>query len=362
MSAGNVLAIRAGSRALARLRSHGADPADIAMVPAAAGGPKGLTLIGLDRAIFGEWLPRAPRERWLVGASIGAWRMAAACLPDPLGSLDRLVLQYCDEQNYRAKPTPAEVSVICDDIVGHLINGDAHALLSNSQYKLVVLTVRGRGPIASDYPGSAMGWALAATANTFGRRHLAKFLHRGVFASDAAAVPFFRHRFDAFANDVVPLSPENLRTALLASGSIPLILAGVNDIAGAPRGTYWDGGIIDYHLALPYASLDGLVLYPHFAEDVTPGWLDKVFRNRRATAAALDNVVMIGPTREFIADLPGRKLPDRSDFKRYGKDHAARSRDWRRAVAESERLGEAFLRWCDKPDLAMIKGFEASLN
>ncbi|HRE15173.1 MAG TPA: hypothetical protein PLD37_13345, partial [Usitatibacteraceae bacterium] len=57
-----VLSIRAGSRALERIRRHGLDPADVAVIPGAAGGPKALGLHGLDLALFGEWLPRAPRE------------------------------------------------------------------------------------------------------------------------------------------------------------------------------------------------------------------------------------------------------------------------------------------------------------
>ena len=44
----------------------------------------------------------------------------------------------------------------------------------------------------------------------------------------------------------------------------PLVLNPVVDISGAPRGNYWDGGIIDYHLHLPYERTNGLVLYPHF--------------------------------------------------------------------------------------------------
>jgi hypothetical protein len=358
----DVLAIRAGPRALERIRSHGLDPADIGIIPAAAGGPKGLALIGLDRAIFGEWLPRARRERWLIGASIGAWRMAAVTMPDPSRKLSLLAALYCDEQNYRAKPAPAEVSAICADIVARLIGDDAQALLENSNFRLAVLTVLGRGAVARDYPGSVFGWGLAATANTVARRHLAKFLHRGVFASDASRLPFFQKRFDAFSNEVVQLTSDNLRPALLASGSIPLLLAGVSDIPGAPSGTYWDGGIVDYHLALPYGEADGLVLYPHFADHIMPGWLDKFFPSRRATDAALANVVMVGPTREFMSKLPGGKLPDRSDFKRYGRDFKARSRIWRGAVAESERLGEAFMRWCEKPDPAMVRSFAERTN
>jgi hypothetical protein len=357
-AAKGVLAIRAGARALARIRSHGLDPADISLIPAAAGGPKGLALIGLDRAIFGEWLPKAPRERWLIGASIGAWRMAAACMPDPLHALDRLALLYCDDQEYRHNPPPAEVTRVCAGLVEKLIGDDAGAVLRHPQYRLAVLTVRGRGPLARGRHAAALGWGLAAVANSIGRGHLAGFLERGVFATDVASLPFFRARFDAFDNEVIPITAENLKAALLASGSIPLILEGVTAIADAPQGTYWDGGIIDYHLALPYPQADGLVLYPHFAESVTPGWLDKPFPSRRANGASLDNVVLVGPSRDFITRLPGGKLPDRSDFRRYRTDPATRSKLWKQATAESERLGEAFLRWTEKPDLSMVRGFD----
>lgn len=76
------LTLKAGHRALARIRERGLQPADVGIVPGAAGGPKALGIQGLDLAIFGEWLPRAPRERSLIGASIGSWRFASAC-PTP---------------------------------------------------------------------------------------------------------------------------------------------------------------------------------------------------------------------------------------------------------------------------------------
>ena len=47
------------------------------------------------------------------------------------------------------------------------------------------------------------------------------------------------------------------------------------------------------------------------------------------------------------------KLPDRSDFKRYGQDHQARIRDWTFAIGESERMAEALARWAEKPDLRL---------
>ena len=48
----------------------------------------------------------------------------------------------------------------------------------------------------------------------------------------------------------VALSESNLADSILATGSIPMVLSGVSDIAGAPPGIYRDGGVIDYHLEL----------------------------------------------------------------------------------------------------------------
>ena len=55
------------------------------------------------------------------------------------------------------------------------------------------------------------------------------------------------------------LSTTNLRQAVLASGSIPLVLNPVEDIAGAGVGRYYDGGVTDYHFDLPFTD-NGLVL------------------------------------------------------------------------------------------------------
>ena len=52
----------------------------VPVIPGAAGGPKGLILNPLDRYIFGHWLPQSQQTVHLLGASIGAWRMAAATL------------------------------------------------------------------------------------------------------------------------------------------------------------------------------------------------------------------------------------------------------------------------------------------
>src|SRR3990167_452428 len=76
------LTIKAGKRALARIREQGLQPADVGILPGAAGGPKALGIQGLDLALFGDWLWRAPRGRPLPGAPFGSGRFAGPSLPD----------------------------------------------------------------------------------------------------------------------------------------------------------------------------------------------------------------------------------------------------------------------------------------
>jgi hypothetical protein len=73
-------------------------------------------------------------------------------------------------------------------------------------------------------------------------------------------------------------------------------------------------------------------------------------RRHRATAM-LDNLVVLAPHPDWVRSLPNKKLPDRNDFKAYGDDDAGRQRDWRRAVAESERLAEEFAAWAGRDSL-----------
>ena len=132
----DLLELRAGPRALAHLRERGIAPADVRAIPAAAGGPKGLALIPLDRRIAREWLPEMPRVE-LAGASIGAWRMAA---------LDRLKRAYVRDQNYRRNPSPAEVGATIRAVARQvLVEG---RLDVREGVSLDVLVSRARGPLA----------------------------------------------------------------------------------------------------------------------------------------------------------------------------------------------------------------------
>ena len=107
--------LRAGPRALRHILDRGLAPGDIACVPAAAGGPKGLALLPFDHLLLQHgWLPEeSPVE--LIGASVGAWRMAALAQVDPLAALERVQHAYVHQQSYSARPTPPEVSTAYGD-------------------------------------------------------------------------------------------------------------------------------------------------------------------------------------------------------------------------------------------------------
>jgi hypothetical protein len=349
----DVLAIRAGRRALERIRTHGLDPADIEVIPGAAGGPKALGIAGLDRAIFGEFLPRSPRVRHLIGASIGAWRFAAVCRRDPMNALAEFARGYTS-QRYPKRASRKFVSDSARAMLADLFAGREDEILSARDWRLHILTVRGRWPFAHGPWRTSLGFGMAAMANAVGRRHLARFIERTVFHDARDPPRCIADPFDAFRMHAVKLDRGNLGEALVATASIPFVLEAVVNIPSAPEGVYWDGGIIDYHLHLPYHRHDGLVLYPHFVDRIIPGWLDKAFPWRQARGEWLDNVIVIAPSREYVSKLPYGKLPNRTDFKRFHGDDDGRETYWRAAIAESERLGEAFLRFAEKPELARV--------
>jgi hypothetical protein len=347
------LIIRAGSRALAHIREHGLRAQDIDIIPGAAGGPKALGLHGLDIALFGDWLPQAPRVRHLVGASIGAWRFASAMRKNPTDALRHFAEVY-SAQHYPRPITKQYITKYCRGMMHELFDGAAEEILNHPQYRLNIIAVRGRGLLARETPRTAAHFVAAALANGVSRNHLNRFVSRAVFHDAREKLPLFtqENSFDTFHTDHIALTPQNLSPALLASGAIPLVLEGVTDIPGAPSGTYWDGGIIDYHIHWPYHRAKGLVLYPHFTDEIIPGWLDKSLPWRKAKGEWLDNVVLVSPSKDYLAHLPFGKLPDRNDFKKFIDDPIARMRYWKTALDESQRLGDEFLDMANRDDVA----------
>ena len=61
----------------------------------------------------------------------------------------------------------------------------------------------------------------------------------------------------------------------------------------------------------------------------------------------MQDVLLLAPSREYLARLPHGKLPDRKDFSRYLGDDSGRERYWRTAMSESQRLGDEFLELVD---------------
>ena len=344
MMAMPALQVFAGPRARQHLRQHGLRPADVRVVPAAAGGPKGLVLLPLDRFLFGQWLPQGRHRVHLLGASIGAWRMAAACRPDADAALVQLAEDYVT-QAYPHEPGHMPRPEVVTEIFGlrlqERLGAHAASILSHSNYRLHVFTSRGQRWLHRPGPAALWaGWAAAYAANAVSRQALGRWMQRVVFSDPREALPLPLHDFPG---QQVPLTTQNLARAVLASCTIPFALAPVQDVPGGPVGTYWDGGITDYHLHLPYDEMaQGLVLYPHFTGCVVPGWLDKAWKARHRPTPALDNLVLLAPHPAWVASLPKAKLPDRGDFKSYGEDILGRRRDWRRALAESQRLADEF--------------------
>ncbi|HEY1226633.1 MAG TPA: phospholipase, partial [Ramlibacter sp.] len=182
------LRIYAGPRARRHIERHGLDPQDISVIPGAAGGPKGLVLGALDRFVFGQWLPRSKQPVHLVGASIGAWRMATACLDDPVPAFERLERDYI-AQDYelepgRRTPTARHVSERFAQNLQSFYGGKVEQVLRHPRYRLHIVTSRGRHLLSREHRlGTPLGYLGAYLANTLHRRALGGWLERVVFSS-----------------------------------------------------------------------------------------------------------------------------------------------------------------------------------
>lgn len=263
--------------------------------------------------------------------------MACLAQRDPVAALARGHHAYIHEQRYTARPTTREVTGVLTRALDLLLGEHGvEEILSHPWARVHIITAEGRGLAASERRLLiAASLAIAMAGNLVARRSLALQMRRCIFHSAGDETPF-RHLSD-LPTTHLPLTRENLRAALLASGSIPLLVDGVK-IPGTPRGIYWDGGVIDYHLDLDFGRGDGLVLYPHFYSHVVPGWFDRSLSWRRARGGNFRRALLVAPSDEFVASLPNGKIPDRKDF--YTMNERQRMTAWQRVVDESARLGD----------------------
>ena len=331
------LRFKAGPSAYDDIKRHGFAADRIGTIAGASGGAKWLVLSQLDRVIASRILPKLRGPVHLLGSSIGAWRFCCYAQADPLAAIERFETEYLDQQ-YSEKPDADEISAKSRDILEELLGDNGAAQIVNHPVlRTHIMTVRSRMLTASERRiFLAAGLAVAATSNMLSRRSLGWFFRRSLFYDPRDLPPFYHAT--GFPLDRVELTAANLADAVLASGAIPLVLKGVRDIHGAPRGIYRDGGVIDYHLDLPLSDPDRITLFPHFFDRLVPGWFDKKLSWRRPDPRHVDRTIVVCPSAEFISELPNGKVPDRSDFITMAPE--MRVRAWKSAVAACARLAD----------------------
>ncbi len=337
------LSFWAGKKAYSKIKDAGIRPEDVKIVAGAAGGPKWLILSRLDRALFADWLKPRETPLFLIGSSIAAWRFAAVSQKEPAAALKRFESAYL-AQSYDINPPPAAISRELDKILRRLMDkSGAEEILFHPSFRLNIMAVRCKGLTNTDKkPHLMSGLLAAALGNAVRRKNLGLFFERTLFYDPRDLPPYFD--MPGFPINRVPLTSQNIEPALRASGSIPLLMTGVTDIPDAPAGMYRDGGIIDYHMNIPFMNEeDGIVLFPHYAEQIVPGWLDKKVPWRKPDLGYMDHVLMAAPTAAVMDQLPDCRIPDRKDFDDYAGQDEARLAKWRKAIELSRKMADEFM-------------------
>lgn len=333
------LTIFAGSQALRQIREEGINAEQFRAMLGASGGPKWFVLYGLDRYLFGEFFANRQQPLYTLGSSAGAWRMCCLATAEPVAAIDRLANRYSQE-SYSAEPTVAEITDKARSMLQFVL-GDtgAEEIVKNPVFKTHIIADRCKGLGNSQHKALQMtALACAALSNVISRKALSGFFQRVLFSTSARESPWAG--IDDIDTQLVSMNQANLFDAMIASGSIPFVLAGERNIAGAPEGLYIDGGITDYHFDLPASNESGLILYPHFSPRVVPGWFDKYLPWRKPHQSNFERVVLLTPSAEFVANLPHRKIPDRNDFKVF--DYNSRQQYWQLVLDRSRFIADDF--------------------
>lgn len=344
----DLIEIRAGKQAFQHIQEQGLQPDDIQLMLGASGGPKWFVLQGLDNFLFGDYFKHRTTALNLLGTSAGAWRFASLGQADPAAA-SCLFSKLYRATVYSDKPDVAEITNKAIELLNEYVPPAAVArLLKQTEYRHHMIVARSRG-IGAFENRAAQGLSLvaAASANMLKRKYLGHHFERIVFYHPASK-PLGKNWNDLPTRHV-ELTQANFNQALLATGSIPMVLAGVRNIPGAPLGTYRDGGVTDYHFDLDLSEQQGLILYPHFQREIIPGWFDKKL-SRRSTGKLWPNMINIVPTQEFIDRLPYGKIPDRHDFANLAP--GPRQKYWQQATDAGYQMAEQFANWLEKGELA----------
>jgi len=267
------ISVLAGSKAIGIIRDEGLNLSRVKVIAGASGAAKFLVLTGIDRVLLSQFKQRTD-PLYLIGTSIGAFRMAAYCQRDPVDALGKLERKYI-AQHYDSRPTRKEITEESWKIIHAYIDDDEiEYIIKHPFMRICFLSNKCKGLLKSETLWiQGFGVALAAGVNRLSRNRLGYFFERALFCSSKEKPPFAS--MNQFPLGIYRLTQSNFKTALLSSGSIPMAMEGIPNIDGV-SGVFRDGGILDYHLDIPFLpDENGLVLYPHFYEHITPGWFDK---------------------------------------------------------------------------------------
>ena len=337
-----------GSKALAALTQSQSDPETFTLLLAASGGPRWLGLVGADRALK-SYLAQRRTPLPTLGASSGAWRLAAMAADQSGEAYQELIHEYI-EQRYEGKPTPEEVSEVCRDYLARLFTpGRIESALNNATFQLNFTTALS----AKERPSKVhtmVSLFKACLLNAVDRRLLGRSYQRAIFSRfphpDGSPLS---QAWDAIPSISVALSPQNFLPGLLATGSIPTVLSGVSAIVGSAPGHHFDGGLVDYHFEI---EATGPVLYPHFSSDPVPGWLDRFPPYRKIRQEARSQLCIVMPTDEMVARYAAHTYPSRDHFKFFSNDE--RIRMWQSTVKENQLLEKELNLCLESGDLARI--------
>ncbi len=350
-----MLDIYAGQNALRTIKQQGFKQELFTSFLGASGGPKWFVLSGLDKYIFGNFFAGRTAPLNVIGSSIGSFRAACFCQDKPVEAINRFIDAYLSV-TYEGRPSPEEVTQSSVPILKAILGDDDEGIaqiVNNDVFKAHFIVAKSHGLVAKENKYLQMlGLLKSFTLNAVKRSLIKSQYQRYIFQQSASDLTIADP--DGFETKSVPLNSSNLKDALLASGCIPIVMAGIKDIKGAGKGMYRDGGIIDYHFDIKIDD-PGLTLYPHFSSIIKAGWFDKGLK-RSFSAKNYDNTVVICPSDEFIQSLPFQKISDRKDLEKMSdKDRVVY---WKTIISRSQELADDLADFIKIQDFARIKPIE----
>jgi hypothetical protein len=338
-----MIRFKAGSGILNLIRDEGLRPERVRVFTGPAGGPKWFVCAGFDKALIrSKFLQKSGSERVLLsGASAGAWRCLAMACKDPLSAYEKLRIAY-SRNIFTVQDNPSSISAkIKSNVESFITDQDLPYILNNPKFDLAIHVVRSKSLAASgNIKIEGLALIMSAALNLLNSKYMRVFYDKSIFYTGSLPPEFTSLDFHG---STTRITSENIKDVALATGSLPYVIEGVSNIRGAHKGVYRDGGLINYQLNEDYHPKDGLTLFFHYQERITPGWFDKKLLWKKASEKSLERVLQIFPSETFIKMLPDRKIPDRKDFVIFANDPEERIRRWDQVCQLSEHLAEDFM-------------------